>query len=330
MLMSRFLSVTIEAGVAIAEVMSSRILDETNITLFGNELFALTDERKLDRIVLDMKRVAYMSSAANGKLMTFDKKMKAARGRWAICGIRPEIYEVYEITRLNKLFRFASGRAEAVAWLKGIASGQLIPVSVECPLVDCGTTISSSHPDTCRLPPAFETLPAACPSCGASFSLHGEWTHEITATTARVQQITLATYEGEHVTLLPSAKVEEAGAQQIGMICVVGRLDLYVAEAIGRLWLSLPNPAWIVLDLSRATEISEKGIRRLLEITQVDLVNRRASVLHPPGCADIVSASFPVGACFEDAVELLGSLPKENCRQMSILVRRIDPNERPA
>ena len=46
----------------------------------------------------------YLSSAALAKLITLNKKLQAAGGKLILCNIDPQIREVFEITRLNKLF----------------------------------------------------------------------------------------------------------------------------------------------------------------------------------------------------------------------------------
>ena len=63
---------------------------------------------------LDFDNVEYLSSAALGKLITMDKKVKAAKGKLRLCSIRPDIYEVFAITKLNKLFDIHDDREKAI------------------------------------------------------------------------------------------------------------------------------------------------------------------------------------------------------------------------
>ena len=46
----------------------------------------------------------FLSSAALGKLITLNRKLQSAGGKLVLCNIDPQIYEVFEITKLNKLF----------------------------------------------------------------------------------------------------------------------------------------------------------------------------------------------------------------------------------
>ncbi len=90
--------------VTIASFNDKKILDETNIQIIGNQLFGLIDEGGCNKIILNFSNVEYLSSAALGKLITMDKKVKVAKGELRLCSIRPDIYEVFAITKLNKLF----------------------------------------------------------------------------------------------------------------------------------------------------------------------------------------------------------------------------------
>ncbi len=56
------------------------------------------------QILLNFGNVEYLSSAALGKFITLNKKVQAAGGKLVLCNIDPNIYEVFEITKLNKLF----------------------------------------------------------------------------------------------------------------------------------------------------------------------------------------------------------------------------------
>ena len=100
--------------VTVAKFVDKKILDEANIQVIGSNLFALIDEDGRRKIVLDFSLVEYLSSAALGKLITLDKKAKAAKSKLRLCCIRPDIYEVFEITRLNKIFDIKATQEEAL------------------------------------------------------------------------------------------------------------------------------------------------------------------------------------------------------------------------
>ncbi len=100
--------------VAVVQFKDRKILDESNIQEMGRELFDLVEQKRA-KILLNFMNVEFLSSAALGKLITLDKKLKAAKGQLKLSNIRPEIYEVFAITRLNKLFDIHDDEADALA-----------------------------------------------------------------------------------------------------------------------------------------------------------------------------------------------------------------------
>ena len=79
-------------------------LDEETLDRIHDQLLALADEPGESDLLLDFGNVEYLSSAALGKFITLNKKVNAAQGKLVLCNIDPQIYEVFEITKLNKLF----------------------------------------------------------------------------------------------------------------------------------------------------------------------------------------------------------------------------------
>jgi anti-sigma B factor antagonist len=102
-------------GVTVARFTDKKILDESNIQIIGNQLFSLIDDDHRKKVVLDFANVEYLSSAALGKLITLDKKVKADKGELRLCTIRKDILEVFKITRLDKLFKIFDTRDKALA-----------------------------------------------------------------------------------------------------------------------------------------------------------------------------------------------------------------------
>jgi len=100
--------------VTIAKFIDRKILDESNIQVIGNQMFGLVDEEARRKIILDFANVEYLSSAALGKLITMEKKVTAAKGKLRLCCIRPEIYEVFAITKLNRLFKIYEDQERAL------------------------------------------------------------------------------------------------------------------------------------------------------------------------------------------------------------------------
>ena len=91
--------------VTVVNFVDRKILDEQNIQIIGEQLFGLVDEEGRRKLLLNFGNVEYLSSAALGKFITLNKKVNAAGGRLILCNIDPQIYEVFEITKLDKFFK---------------------------------------------------------------------------------------------------------------------------------------------------------------------------------------------------------------------------------
>jgi anti-sigma B factor antagonist len=101
--------------VSVVKFRDRKILDEAVIQELGGELFALVEVDNRKALLLDFDGVEFLSSAALGKLITFDRKVKTSKGRLKMCGIAPGILEVFQVTKLNKVFDIRSDVAEGLS-----------------------------------------------------------------------------------------------------------------------------------------------------------------------------------------------------------------------
>ena len=108
-------SVTQQKDIRIVEFTNNRILDEANISDIGNSLTALIDEKNNPKLLLDFATVDHLSSAALGMLINANKKIREKNGQLRLANIKPQIFEVFVITKLNKLFKILPTRADALA-----------------------------------------------------------------------------------------------------------------------------------------------------------------------------------------------------------------------
>jgi anti-sigma B factor antagonist len=111
----RRIDVAKTGDVSVVKFQDRKILDEASIQELGLELFALVELENRKSILLNFTGVEFLSSAALGKLITLDRKVKSHKGRLKLCNIRPEILEVFQITKLNKVFDIRTEEAEAIA-----------------------------------------------------------------------------------------------------------------------------------------------------------------------------------------------------------------------
>jgi anti-sigma B factor antagonist len=109
------LHVTDHKDVKVVSFIENKILDEANIAEIGQGLGSLIENRHRPKILLDFQNVDHLSSAALGMLINVNQKIKHQSGELRLVNIKPQIYEVFVITKLNKLFKILPDRQEALA-----------------------------------------------------------------------------------------------------------------------------------------------------------------------------------------------------------------------
>jgi stage II sporulation protein AA (anti-sigma F factor antagonist) len=79
------------------------LLDETNAPAVGDELLAVVQRQRPRTLVVDFENVAFLSSTTLGLLLVLRKEMQAWGGRLVLCHLAPQVYGVFEATRLHLL-----------------------------------------------------------------------------------------------------------------------------------------------------------------------------------------------------------------------------------
>lgn len=108
------LAVIQDKDIRIVEFTNNKILDEANIAEIGSTLNSLIDEMANPKLLLDFMTVDHLSSAALGMLINANNRIKQKNGKFRLANIKPQILEVFKITKLDKLFRIHNSREEAV------------------------------------------------------------------------------------------------------------------------------------------------------------------------------------------------------------------------
>ena len=109
------IQVSENGDVTVVRFVDRKILDEADIQELGKEMYALVETDKRKNLLLNFTQVEFLSSAALGKLINLDKKVKANSGTLKLSNIRPEIYEVFAITKLNRIFDIKEDEKEALS-----------------------------------------------------------------------------------------------------------------------------------------------------------------------------------------------------------------------
>ncbi len=99
--------------VTIVTLLESRLLESQQLDALGQELYRLVDQMDRKKLIVDCTKVQFLASAAISVFVNLQRKSSAIRGTLIICGMRKEIMQVFEITRLTKLFKFAEDEKAA-------------------------------------------------------------------------------------------------------------------------------------------------------------------------------------------------------------------------
>ena len=100
-----------------------RLVDTATIEQCYREIVETLDKTEESNVLLHFGRVAFLSSSALGMLVRLKKKCKEYEISLRLCNIAPEIFEVFKITSLDKVFDVHADADDALNAFK--ASGKL-------------------------------------------------------------------------------------------------------------------------------------------------------------------------------------------------------------
>jgi anti-sigma B factor antagonist len=101
--------------VAVVDFIDAAIMDMQQIQQITEELDYMVDDQDAHFLLLDFSSVKFLSSQTLGMLLKLHKKLTDKKGWLGICGLRKELYKVFKLTRLDKLFNFYPDEQEALA-----------------------------------------------------------------------------------------------------------------------------------------------------------------------------------------------------------------------
>lgn len=108
------INVEILEGTTIITFMDQKILEETQIQALEHSVLPVIEQTQSPTVVLDFVNVRFLSSAVLGLLIRISKKVYQKNGQLRLCSIHPKIFEIFKITRLDKVFDIHQDREEAV------------------------------------------------------------------------------------------------------------------------------------------------------------------------------------------------------------------------
>ena len=108
----------VQNGVTIVHFTEAKLVDQRDINLIGAELTKMAESGGVSKMLINMENVRYLSSAMLGKLISLHKTLRTHKATLKLCSIAPPIYEVFEITRLDKVFDIQPTEEKGLARFK--------------------------------------------------------------------------------------------------------------------------------------------------------------------------------------------------------------------
>jgi anti-sigma B factor antagonist len=102
------------SGVIVVRFTESKITDAGRIEELGRELTNLIVTERPGKILLNFDKVDYLSSEALRVFLLLNKKVQTQGSLLKLCSVAPEIWKVFEITGLNKVFDVYATEVDAL------------------------------------------------------------------------------------------------------------------------------------------------------------------------------------------------------------------------
>lgn len=102
------------SNAAVSVVEAEGKLDMSTVEQFESQIGELFREKRY-KIILDFRKLIYISSAGIGILIGVIKDVRRRGGDIKLAGLIPEVYGVFELLELPEIFQFFKTEAEAAS-----------------------------------------------------------------------------------------------------------------------------------------------------------------------------------------------------------------------
>lgn len=98
----------------VIEFAERKILEELSIVEIGEEFTRAATTHAGRILVVSFANVDHLSSATLGMLIKLREQVAHGNGRLVLADIKPQIFEVFKITKLNRLFEICDSIGDAL------------------------------------------------------------------------------------------------------------------------------------------------------------------------------------------------------------------------
>jgi len=103
-----------QQGTTVVSFKVASISNAEQIEAVGKSVKAYIGKNKPKRMVVDFEGVKFFSSQLLGLLLDIRVRMETGNGELVISAINPQLYRVFKITNLKKVFEFFPDRRSAI------------------------------------------------------------------------------------------------------------------------------------------------------------------------------------------------------------------------
>ena len=100
--------------IIVACLTDEKILEEAQIQALESSFLPLIEQNSPMKLVVDFSNVRFLTSSVLGLLIRISKKIYESEGIFRLCCIQPKIFEIFKITRLDKIFDIYPSREKAL------------------------------------------------------------------------------------------------------------------------------------------------------------------------------------------------------------------------
>lgn len=111
---SKMLAVTRQGDVYVIEFMITSLLDRLSIETIGREIEQLVAKSGHPKFVINFSNINQVSSSMLGVLIALNTQTKNMHGELRLAAIPTSIMQVFQLTRLDKLFKIYDSTHAAV------------------------------------------------------------------------------------------------------------------------------------------------------------------------------------------------------------------------
>jgi anti-sigma B factor antagonist len=101
----------------VVSFQTSSLMNTGDVERLRADLIRLVDEEKRTHLILDFRRVQFLSSQVIGILLTLNKKLTgsyAGGANFVLCGVGPQLIELLKISRLDRILTIKPTRKDAL------------------------------------------------------------------------------------------------------------------------------------------------------------------------------------------------------------------------